>query len=112
MKRGSNSRNVRVALCFGLMAMVTVGWYVWPRKVELSSDTYEIAVALYRVCNQRDEQGLHLVHQKLTELSATANPDDADIAHLQGIINEAESGDWASATKQTRMALEDQTRKL
>lgn len=84
-------------------------WSLWPRQVELSADAYEIAIALYRVCNQQDEGGLAQLQQKLDELNASGTPKDAARTRLQSIIDEAEAGDWNSAMRHTRVALENQT---
>lgn len=95
-----------------LVAASVLAWFLWPSKVELSPDTYDVAIALYRVCNQRDEDGLEQVQQKLDDLSAAAAPGDTGLAHLQSIIDEAEAGQWKAAMMQTRTALADQTREL
>ena len=97
------------------MLVVVVTALVWqfrPRPVELSTDTYDLAIALYRVCNQQHEQGLDQIQARLDELGAAADSNDAAITHLQWIIDEAESGDWKSAMRHTRDALDDQTNRI
>lgn len=112
----SSERGVRAsmgyAVCAVLVIAVALGWHLWPRKVTLPADSYDFAIALYRVCNQQDEQGLRQLQQKLDELNAIASPTETAMAmaHLQQIIDQAESGNWDLAMRQTRSALADQTR--
>ena len=82
-------------------------WCLRPSKVDLNPDTYEIAIALYRVCNQQDGDGLQAIQVRLSELSTTAE-NDSSIAHLQGIVDKADAGEWATAMQRTRQTLDDQ----
>ena len=91
-----------------MVAMVS--WYLWPRKIELTDDSYQIGIALYRACNQRDEQGLEKIQAMLDELRNHNRPGELAIRHLQGIVDEAKSGDWRSAMIHARSALEDQAK--
>jgi lipopolysaccharide biosynthesis regulator YciM len=84
---------------------------LWPREVKLSADTYDLAVALYRVCNQQDPQGLAQVQQQLDEFTTAVDDEDGGIARLQEIIDDAEAGHWTMAMKQTRNALAAQVRR-
>ena len=115
MDRIHKPRSYRPHVCvaIGMLLVVTaLAWQFRRRPVELSSDTYDIAVALYRVCNQQHEQGLDQIQLQLDELGTKADPNDAAIVHLQWIVDEAESGDWTSAMRHTRDALEDQVSEI
>ena len=92
-----------VAILAGLV------WFFWPSKVELSPDTYEIALALYRVCNQQDVEGLQQIQDKLSQLSNATDTDNLSVSHLQQIVNDARAGNWTTAMQHTRQALADQT---
>ena len=112
MSASTGNRNAWTILaCSALALVIALGWFLWPQKVKLSADTYDIAIALYRVCNQQDQQGLAKVQKQLDQLNVTADPGGA-IAHLQSIMDEAQSGQWTLAMRHTREALDDQTREL
>lgn len=112
MDRSQQSWNRRPIMWSVLAATVLTGalsWAFWPAKVELSPDAYEIAIALYRVCNQQDQQGLQQVQSKLHQLSQTTDADEPSIERLQRIVAEAQAGEWRSAMRHTHETLEDQT---
>ena len=108
-------RHPRAAIwlaCGSIVFSLTLAWYLSPRQVELTSDTYDCTIALYRVCNQRDIQGLDQLQEKLDELAAKSDLNHSSMAHLQRIIDEAKSGDWESAMRHARNTLDDQTEKM
>ena len=95
------------ALAF-LVLLIGLSWYLWPTRLEMSRDTYDVAIALYRVCNQQDSEGLRKIQNKLDELRSVTDSDDPAVAHLQSIVDQAREGGWSAAMRQTRSALEDQ----
>ena len=111
MERSQQAWN-RVSVCYAalgtLAILAALSWCLWPTKLELSDDTYDVAIALYRVCNQQDDEGLRLIQRKLDELKNLVASDDPAITHLQHIVDEARSGSWTAAMRHTRKALEDQ----
>lgn len=75
---------------------------------EVSPKTYEISKALYSVCNQKSEQRLEVV-QKLIQSSLEQNEINASEAQwLNGIIAQAQEGNWGSAMQESRRMMEDQ----
>jgi len=90
-----------------ICGIAVLSWVFWPSRVALTPDTYPIAVALYRVCNQQDGSGLEKIQARLSELDADGVT-DASVEHLQGIVDEADSGQWQSAMKRARRAMDDQ----
>jgi len=90
--------------------MAAVTWSLWPRGTELSHDSYDLAIALYRVCNQQDDEGLRQIQGNLDDLRSTVASSDASIAHLQRIVDDAQRGEWKTAMRDTRDVLEDQAR--
>ena len=58
-----------------IMLSLALAWFFWPSKVKLSPDTYKITMALYRVCNQQDVEGLQQIQ---SELSQRNNAPDTD----------------------------------
>ena len=107
----SQSTGNRSSTWFTALAVLTlvtgVIWSVWPSKVELTADSYDIAIALYRVCDQRETEGLQKIQGKLIELTTDGANDDA-IMHLQRIVDEAEAGNWTAAKRHAHDALKDQ----
>ena len=105
-KHGRNGHSLfylAVALVAGL------SWFFWPTKQQLSPDSYKLTIALYRVCNQQDLEGLQQIQSSLQQLDEATGADDQEIKILQQIIDEAQSGKWTSAMKHAHAALEDQT---
>lgn len=107
-KRAWSRRSVWYTALGTLAVLTGLSWYFWPAKLELSDDTYDVAIALYRVCNQQDDEGLRVIQSKLDELKSVVSSDDPAITHLQYIVDEARSGSWTAAMRHTRNALEDQ----
>ena len=112
MKRKQKSSNLRAAwyVCSGTLVFVAVlTWFLYPAKTQLPGDTYDIAIALYRVCNQQDDQGLLQIQSKLDELKTVVATDDPAITLLQRIVDDAQAGSWTSAMRDARSTLEDQS---
>ncbi len=95
---------IRIAVVT-VLVLITL-WWMWPQKVVLSQSEYDIAVALYRVCNQSSDEGLAKVEALLAEAeNAGPNGDDSS---LQPIIATAKAGQWKAAAKACRRVLDDQ----
>ena len=107
-QRAWSRRSVLYTALGTLAVLAGLSWCLWPSKVELSEDTYDIAIALYRVCNQQDDEGLRQIQGKLNQLRSVAAVDDPAITHLQRIVDEARTGNWTIAMRHTRNALEEQ----
>lgn len=112
MNRSHQGRN-RYSYQYIVLAVVAMMaglfWFFWPSKVELTHDTYEIAIALYRVCNQQDVEGLQQIQDKLSQLSNATDTENPSIIYLQQMVKEARAGNWTTAMQRTREALADQT---
>lgn len=91
--------------CVAALVMISL-WLLWPRKVALSESEYDIAIALYRVCNQSSEDGLAKIEALMVERD-TANS-DGDASPLRPIVATAKSGQWQAAAKACRTVLDDQ----
>ncbi|TWT61864.1 hypothetical protein [Rubinisphaera italica] len=69
---------------------------------------YECSMALYSVCNRRDESRLETVAElvesslKNEELTAT------EASYLNAIIDKARKGEWEQATAEARSLMKDQ----
>lgn len=112
MNRSHHGRNRYLTQYIALPTLAILAglvWFLWPSKVELSPDTYEIAIALYRACNQQDVDSLQQIQDKLSQLSNATDTDNLSVTYLQQIVNEARAGNWATAMQHTHEALADQT---
>lgn len=91
--------------CFAAVALIIV-WSLWPQRSALTESEYDIAIALYRVCNQSSETGLAKIEGLMAEHSV-ANSDGRD-SPLRPIIITAKAGQWQAAAKACRMVLDEQ----
>lgn len=75
---------------------------------EVTPKTYELSKALYSVCNQKSEERLEAV-QKLIQSSLEQNEiNESEADWLNGIIAQAQEGNWETATQEVRQLMEDQ----
>ncbi|MEM6364680.1 MAG: hypothetical protein AAF745_09655 [Planctomycetota bacterium] len=91
-----------------LMLIVAGGWLLWPSSAaSLSERDYEIALALYRVCNQRDVETLQTIEAQLdeTDRDTAANPGHQA---LRAIVALARQEDWTDAVRRCRVLLDAQ----
>jgi len=107
VRNRSDSPPQRSWMIFGgaLFALVLClgSWLFWPTRVSLSEDGYQVAIALYRVCNQQDENGLQSIEAMLDEQN-----DDASKLAIRQIVSQAKSGNWRDAATACRKILDDQ----
>ncbi|WP_417738854.1 hypothetical protein [Rosistilla oblonga] len=101
---------------FGLgivaVAMVAAGLWWWMRPpAPLSENGYDLTIALYRVCNQRSDEGLQRIEQLLDESRSTGEASDPSHGIVAAIVAQAKAGDWESAARASRRALEDQVKR-
>jgi len=108
-KHGRNRRSHFYLAMTAVALLAGLSWFFWPTERQLSPDSYELTIALYRVCNQQDLEGLQQIQKSLQQLDKATRADDQEIKLLQQIIDEAQSGKWTSAMKRTHEVLEDQT---
>ncbi len=84
--------------------MGIAGWWAMSRpRIELSERGYDVTIALYRICNGRDADGLAKVERLMTE--GEGGQSDQEIFE---IISLAKSGEWKVAQSMCRQLLEDQ----
>ena len=75
---------------------------------EVSSETYEYAMALYSVCNSRDTQRLQAFQTQFEEAKTNGKVAANEGRLLGRIIDVANAGEWESATADVRALLEAQ----
>jgi len=94
------------------VAIITTGLWWWMRPpAPLSENGYDLTIALYRVCNQRSDEGLQRIEQLLDESRSTGEASDPSHGIVAAIVAEAKAGDWESAAQASRRALEDQVKR-
>ena len=75
---------------------------------EVSPKTYELSKALYSVCNQKSTERLvkvqALIQSSLEQEEITSREAD----WLNGIIKQAQAGEWDEALRESRQIMEDQ----
>ena len=92
--------NASAVKAIAVVCVLLVGaWLLWPDSpTRIDDDQYDIAIALYRVCNQQDVEGLKQIDEKLP----------AGDGPLRATVDMALEGDWKAAMRQSRQILEDQ----
>lgn len=93
--------------------MALGSWWLRRPAVQLDQASYEVTLALYRVCNQRNTDGLDQVEELLansqhtdTEPLRTVSSESHDA--IQRVIDLAKTGEWDRATRECRMLMDDQ----
>lgn len=105
------SRSTRWVVLSAAVLAITVAAVFWFSRpsVELSDDDYAIALALYRVCNQRSEQGLRDVEAVWGESESSQKDTDSRWA-IDSIIADAKSQQWRGAAQACRKILDEQVK--
>jgi len=75
---------------------------------EVSPKTYEISKALYSVCNQKSTERLETVQTLIQSSLEKQEITDREADWLNGIIGQAQEGDWDRALQESRRIMEDQ----
>lgn len=124
-KEPTNARSSagRKSLIWGGLALgvAAVIYVAWPSStVTLDEPGYDVAVALYRACNQKNIEAVKHLDQRMEDLflrsgfagdlRQTGPSDDAQHRALQQIVNEAQQGRWEQAMVSCRDLLQDQVR--
>ncbi|MEM1067318.1 MAG: hypothetical protein AAGI63_00375 [Planctomycetota bacterium] len=108
---GWNRQSVLLTIATATLFVVGLVWFLRPSSVTLSPDTYDIAIALYRVCNQEDPKGLDQIDGRLAELENTSTAADPSIVRLRNIVETANEGDWDTAMRDARRTLQEQVQR-
>ncbi|PAY16642.1 hypothetical protein CKO51_25350 [Rhodopirellula sp. SM50] len=104
----TSTRSRNVGLAFAVIACAASLWYFSRSPVQLDHDGYDLTIALYRVCNQRDAEALEEIHSRLNQLADGASQDDHQREALQDVVQEARQGNWRDAMIACRTLLEEQ----
>lgn len=91
------------AACLGLVA-----WWFWQPPPRLSGRHYDMTLALYRICNQKDAAALQRFEAEVLTASESDPDSNALPAALHEILDDARAGDWERAMGACREAMENQ----
>ena len=88
-KRASESKGkskllIAAVLAGCILTFACVVWWLQPR-VELTEHTYELTLALYRVCNQRSVDGLVQIENDLNDETRNSAPADQSYVAVERV---------------------------
>ncbi|TWU17365.1 hypothetical protein Pla52o_51690 [Novipirellula galeiformis] len=99
----------------GFILVVSLGlaglWWWSHSRVELDEMGYDVTIALYRVCNQRSDDGLQQIENQIRKLETEQAFSSAANQAIMSIIATAKAGQWQKAARACRQALEDQVQR-
>lgn len=75
---------------------------------EISPRAYELSKTLYSTCSLKRESDLDKITELITQAQSMSELTDSEGEWLAGIVNQARSGDWQSASEEARAILDDQ----
>lgn len=91
-----------------VLAVASLGYVAGCGYPKVSERSYDIAQALYSICNREQSDKLDAV-AVLIESSATEGAISSDESRwLTAVVDQARAGEWESAAIETRQILEDQ----
>lgn len=93
------------------IVVALAGWWFSQSPTKLTKDHYATTLALYRVCNQRSEEGLDQVEALLNMSSSSADDSDPALAAIQSIVADAREDRWQQAAKACRKLLDSQVQR-
>jgi hypothetical protein len=95
-----------------LVLCLLAGYFLLGRRSygEVSGKTYEIATAMYSVCNRQDATKLQRVGELVTSAVSDSSINLAEADMLREIMQLAELGDWAAASVEARYLMKDQVK--
>ncbi|TWU35745.1 hypothetical protein Q31b_51800 [Novipirellula aureliae] len=115
MRKATDSESNLKPSIFAAVALAGIGLAVacWLNRptVMLERDDYEITIALYRVCNGRNETDLLRVEELLNQSRADATEKDESFLALMAIIERAKANRWSDAMADCRKLLDDQVQR-
>ncbi|MCS7469744.1 hypothetical protein NZK35_24090 [Stieleria sp. ICT_E10.1] len=106
----ASTRYRNLGLALAVIACAASLWYFSRSPVRLDADGYDLTIALYRVCNQRDADALKEIESRLNEMAGGPSQDDHQHEALQDVVQEARQGNWRDAMITCRTLLEEQVR--
>lgn len=111
----TTSPRSRLPVVGGGLAIVSLAiafaWYSTRPPVELSEHGYDVTLALYRICNQRSDEGIKQIESELASGTGDSHANSAGDDAIRAILEQAKSGNWIDATRACRRLMDDQVRR-
>ncbi len=92
-------------LCFSLILAVSGCGYG-----TVSPETYELAKAIYGVCNRQQTEKLPQVRELIETSLEKQEITEKEAQWLKDIVKQAEAGQWETAAAKARRIVSDQTK--
>lgn len=102
------SHTAVVLTCFATFAILAAGCRPFPKVT--SPESLKFLKQVYTACNTQNPARLGACQKRLEELVQTAMVTAAEQRAFQGIIHQAERGDWSAAKKAALRFAQDQIR--
>ena len=102
---GSNGRFSLFALALVAVLAATVGCMRYGRTTD---EGYKYATALYSVCNLEDSERLSRLRTMVEADRESESISAKEARWIEGVMEDAESGDWETAKRKSRKLMEDQ----
>ncbi|MDA0835894.1 MAG: hypothetical protein O2955_17975 [Planctomycetota bacterium] len=96
-------RTTAIALLTGMLFLTSCQKYG-----EVSPRAYDIAKALYSICNRKDAARLSTVEKLVTDSVAEGALTDSESGYLMAIVEKARSDNWESAMSDARLMMSEQ----
>lgn len=92
-----------------IVLVLIVGYWLLNRSYgETSEQGYRYAMALFSICNQKDETRLRKIEEMISASSAEDELHAEETRWLLGIVERGRNGDWEEASQEVRRLIEDQ----
>ncbi len=107
-RRSTTKPSILFVAVIGVLAIAWAGWWMLWSPVRLHERDYDTVLALYRVCNQRNIEGLEQIESQLFGPTMASPNVSASRVAVENVIRKAKSGRWDDAQRDCRRLLEDQ----
>ncbi|MEM8732664.1 MAG: hypothetical protein AAGG44_00475 [Planctomycetota bacterium] len=98
-----------IAAVVSLLLIIGVAvWFLGSGYGETSETGYQYAVALFRICNQKDLEALESVEASIETDAASGALGASETKWLEEIISMAKANQWSAASTEIRELMEDQ----
>lgn len=103
----SLSTRIRILTVAVLLCCLTAGCQQYG---EVSPKAYEVATALYSICNRQDEPRLVKVEQTISTGAESSELSASEKEWLLAIVEKARAGEWSYAMQDARVMMTEQIR--
>ncbi|TWU46905.1 hypothetical protein Poly59_58790 [Rubripirellula reticaptiva] len=110
--KSKSRRMFSIGVASASFAAALLFLYLWlTPKAKLDEHGYDLTIALYRTCNQKDANSLDAIERVLAEAGSESNLSKHSRAVVTRVMGLAKSGYWREATIECRAALDNQVQR-